>query len=538
MVRDLKHRFVDGLILASLHLTDAHADELRRAAAPVIVIGTPAQGHAASTPSAPTRARAPPRPCGTCTRPAGGGSRSSTGPQHTAPGSSRRLGYLDGLRSCGLARDDALIEVAADFMIEPGRARDRAPARRATTPDAIFCANDLLAIGALSALREAGLDVPGDVALVGMDNTPLAEVTWPTLTSVDLGSAERARIAAELLLERIEGPTRRAAQSSASSRASSSAPRRERRRERRPRGRPADPSRAARSRAGAGLSGREAMLLLIPALLPIVILSVAPARARDLPRLHRRAGRPRASTTNFIGLDNFRALLHDDLFVNSFKIGLIWSVVGDGDRVLLRARPRAAAQPGPARPLARPLARARAVGDAGGRSSGSCGSSSSSRRRASSTRSCAAAHLPGETTDWLSSFSWALPAVILVGVWAGMPQTTVALLAGLQSIQDELHEAAAVDGATAWQRFRTITLPQLRPVIIAITTLDFIWNFNSFGLVYVLTEGGPGGQDAAADAVRLQPGVRVRPVRLRRGARQRDGARDRRRCSSSTSGAG
>ena len=103
-------------------------------------------------------------------------------------------------------------------------------------------------------------------------------------------------------------------------------------------------------------------------------------------------------------------------------------------------------------------------------------------------------HLPGETTDWLSSFTWALPAVILVGVWAGMPQTTVALLAGLQSIQDELHEAAAVDGATAWQRFRTITLPQLKPVIIAITTLDFIWNFNSFGLVYVLTEGGPAGQ--------------------------------------------
>src|SRR5439155_24555365 len=51
---------------------------------------------------------------------------------------------------------------------------------------------------------------------------------------------------------------------------------------------------------------------------------------------------------------------------------------------------------------------------------------------------------------------------------------------------------AAVDGATAWQRFRTITLRQLRPVIIAITTLDLIWNFNSFGLVYILTLGGPG----------------------------------------------
>ena len=75
-----------------------------------------------------------------------------------------------------------------------------------------------------------------------------------------------------------------------------------------------------------------------------------------------------------------------------------------------------------------------------------------------------------------------------------MPQTTVALLAGLQGIRDELHEAAAVDGATTFQRFRTITLPQLRPVILAITSLDFIWNFNSFGLVYVLTEGGPAGK--------------------------------------------
>jgi multiple sugar transport system permease protein len=102
------------------------------------------------------------------------------------------------------------------------------------------------------------------------------------------------------------------------------------------------------------------------------------------------------------------------------------------------------------------------------------------------------AHLPGSNIDWLSDFTWALPAVILVGVWAGMPQTTVALLAGVQSVSDDLHEAAAVDGATAWQRFRTITLPQLRPVIIAITTLDLIWNFNSFGLVYVLTQGGPG----------------------------------------------
>jgi multiple sugar transport system permease protein len=124
------------------------------------------------------------------------------------------------------------------------------------------------------------------------------------------------------------------------------------------------------------------------------------------------------------------------------------------------------------------------------------------------------AHLPGADIDWLSDFGWALPAIILVGVWAGMPQTTVALLAGVQSIQEELHEAAAVDGAGVLWRFWTVTLPQLRPVIIAITTLDFIWNFNTFGLVWVLTQGGPDAH-GAADAVRVQPGVQVRRVRLR-----------------------
>jgi LacI family transcriptional regulator len=90
-------------------------------------------------------------------------------------------------------------------MVEPGlRAAERLLAR--TRPDAILCANDLLAAGALVALRAAGLRVPEDVAVVGMDNTALAEHTWPPLTTIDLGSAERARLAAELLLDRIDHP--------------------------------------------------------------------------------------------------------------------------------------------------------------------------------------------------------------------------------------------------------------------------------------------------------------------------------------------
>ena len=204
---DLKQRYVDGLILCSLEFTDAHAEAVADALVPVAVIGTPTKGARVDTVRPNSRAGA-----AEAVRHlhANGRRRIAlvNGPERTAPGTARKLGYLDALRACGLERNDALIEVADEFMIEPGReAVERLLAR--TTPDAIFCANDLLALGALSALRAAGLDVPRDVALIGMDNTILSLVTWPPLTTVDLGSGERARIAAELLLARIAQPSRR-----------------------------------------------------------------------------------------------------------------------------------------------------------------------------------------------------------------------------------------------------------------------------------------------------------------------------------------
>ena len=242
--------------------------------------------------------------------------------------------------------------------------------------------------------------------------------------------------------------------------------------------------------SGIALSGRETILLLIPAMVPILLLSVAPlARGIYLGFTDSRAGFD--VTTHFIGLDNFRRLLHDDLFVNSFKIGVIWSVcvtflqfcLALGLALLL-------SQPIRFRWLARslalvPWAMPPVV-------VGIMWKLVFQPQAGVLNELLYRGHLPGSTIDWLSDFKWALPAVILVGVWAGMPQTTVALLAGVQSIQEELHEAAAVDGAGLFRRFWTITLPQLRPVIVAITTLDLIWNFNSFGLVWVLTQGGPG----------------------------------------------
>ena len=204
---DLKQRYVDGLILCSLEFTDAHAEAVASAPVPVAVIGRPTKDAKVDTVRANSR-----RGAAEAVRHlhANGRLRIAfvNGPEQTAPGSARKLGYFDALRSCGLDRDDELVEVASDFSIEPGReVVERLLAR--TTPDAIFCANDLLALGALAALRAAGLEVPRDVALVGMDNTNLSAVTSPTLTTVDLGSAERARIAAELLLARIEHPNRR-----------------------------------------------------------------------------------------------------------------------------------------------------------------------------------------------------------------------------------------------------------------------------------------------------------------------------------------
>jgi multiple sugar transport system permease protein len=82
--------------------------------------------------------------------------------------------------------------------------------------------------------------------------------------------------------------------------------------------------------------------------------------------------------------------------------------------------------------------------------------------------------------------------VILVSIWKGLPFSAVVLLAGLQAVPADLYEAARVDGANAWQRFRDITIPGMLPIIVIVLVLRAVWSFNSFDLVYVLTGGGPG----------------------------------------------
>src|SRR5689334_23017125 len=94
---------------------------------------------------------------------------------------------------------------------------------------------------------------------------------------------------------------------------------------------------------------------------------------------------------------------------------------------------------------------------------------------------------------WLSEPQLALPSVIAVNIWKGIPFYTILLLAGLKAIDKELYEAAEVDGAGAIKRFRNITLPGLKYVILVTVLLSTISTFNTFGLVYLMTGGGPGG---------------------------------------------
>jgi multiple sugar transport system permease protein len=92
---------------------------------------------------------------------------------------------------------------------------------------------------------------------------------------------------------------------------------------------------------------------------------------------------------------------------------------------------------------------------------------------------------------WLTDPTLAMGSIIIVNVWRGMPFYAITLLAGLQTVSPELHEAAAIDGATPWQRFWRITWPLLIPVTMVVTLFSVIQTFADFQLVYVLTGGGP-----------------------------------------------
>lgn len=102
-----------------------------------------------------------------------------------------------------------------------------------------------------------------------------------------------------------------------------------------------------------------------------------------------------------------------------------------------------------------------------------------------------AVHLTGSPIAWFGEPGTALFAVTFMNIWAGYPFFMISLLAGLQGVPTELYEAARVDGASAFQQFLNVTLPQLRPIIISMAMLDVLWTTQQFALIWLTTGGGP-----------------------------------------------
>jgi multiple sugar transport system permease protein len=101
------------------------------------------------------------------------------------------------------------------------------------------------------------------------------------------------------------------------------------------------------------------------------------------------------------------------------------------------------------------------------------------------------AHIVAKPVGWLTNSHTVLPTLTAINVWKGFPFVTVMVLAGLQAIPADLYEAAKMDGASFWEEQWHITLPQVRPVLVAVTLLLLIWGMNGITLIYAITRGGP-----------------------------------------------
>jgi LacI family transcriptional regulator len=204
LLAGLNRGFADGLILSPLRVPEELGAQLRASRLPIVIIGSLPPGVELDN----VRADSVAGMALAVDHLAGLGRERVAfvnGPVDTVPGAARLDGYLKALTARGLHHNADAQVSAKDFTYKAGL---KAAARllEQNTPDAIVCANDLLAIAAVKVANRLGLRVPGDVAIVGMDDTDLADLANPSITSVDLGAAKRARTAAKLLLRRLEKP--------------------------------------------------------------------------------------------------------------------------------------------------------------------------------------------------------------------------------------------------------------------------------------------------------------------------------------------
>jgi multiple sugar transport system permease protein len=110
--------------------------------------------------------------------------------------------------------------------------------------------------------------------------------------------------------------------------------------------------------------------------------------------------------------------------------------------------------------------------------------------------------------DWLGDPVWAMPAIILMSIWKGFGYNMIIFVAGLQNIPTQLYEAARMDGANAWQQFKSITLPMLAPTTVFVSIIAMIGNFQLFTEPYVMTQGGPVNSTLSIVLLMYQQGFR------------------------------
>ena len=200
----LGHGYVDGLVLSPLRVDDALLARLREVARPTVVIGTVPDELGLDCVRADSAAGV--RLALAHLRDQGRRRVAFVnGPADTVPGSARLRAFEAGRRDLGLDPDPDLFVEAGDFTLAEGRKAAQALLDR-VAPDAVLGGNDLLATATAQVLADRGVRVPSDVAVVGIDDTELADVT--ALSSVDLGADRRGRAAAQLLLARLEHPDR------------------------------------------------------------------------------------------------------------------------------------------------------------------------------------------------------------------------------------------------------------------------------------------------------------------------------------------
>jgi multiple sugar transport system permease protein len=114
--------------------------------------------------------------------------------------------------------------------------------------------------------------------------------------------------------------------------------------------------------------------------------------------------------------------------------------------------------------------------------------------------------------NFLGDPTFAIASVCLANIWRGVPFFAVTILAGLQAVPQELHEAASIDGAGVWHRFRHVTLPIIQGVVLIATLFSIIWTFADFQLIYVLTKGGPANQTHIFGTYAYQIGLQATAI--------------------------